>query len=119
MTTTTSPDSLESPLEFGYVVPLIGERRTRHLTRLLEMREMFARLSTERYCHGLSDATDAFNQMVNVEEEVALLYPDVHARLFPQWVSQDADTGHEPGQYNANCGICRACQPGNQLDVAA
>lgn len=119
MTTTTNPDIVEPPREDEYVVPLTGKRRTRHLARLLEMRDMFARLSTERYSHGLTDAAEAFTQMANVEEEIAVLYPDVHAHLFPDWVSQVADTGHEPGQYNAKCGICRAHRPGNHLYPAA
>lgn len=37
--------------------------------------------------------------MADVEEEISVLYPDVHAALFPTWVSQMGETGHEPGQY--------------------
>ena len=119
MTTTTNPNLVEPPSEDEYVVPLTGKRRARHLARLLEMRDAFAALSTERYSHALPDAADSFTLMAQVEEEIALLYPDVHAHLFPAWISQVADIGHEPGQYNAKCGICRASRPGNHLPTAA
>lgn len=119
MTTTTNPNLIEPPRDEEYAVSLTGRRRTRHLARLLEMRELFAKISTERYCHNLPDAADAFTQMANVEEEIAVLYPDVHAHLFPQWVSQVADTVHEPGQYNPRCGICCAHHPGSNMVAAA
>lgn len=108
MTTTTNPSTAEPPREDEYAVPLTGRRRKRHLARLLEMRETFARVHTERFCHGLPDASDAFIQMANIEEEIALLYPDVHGQLFPDWVSKIPDVVHEPGQFNPRCGICRA-----------
>ncbi|UCN13614.1 hypothetical protein LFM56_11930 [Cellulomonas iranensis] len=108
MTTTTHPDAVEPPADDENVVSLTGRRRTRHLTRLIEMRDTLARLYTERYCHDLDDAGEAFIQMVHVEEEIALLYPDVHGHLFPTWVSEIPDTVHEPGQFNPRCGICRA-----------
>ncbi|GGB98984.1 hypothetical protein [Cellulomonas carbonis] len=119
MTTTTNPDRIEPVRDDEYAVPLTGLRRTRHLTRLLEMRDMFARLSTERYCHSLDDSGDVFTLMANVEEEIAVLYPDVHAALFPTWVSQIGEAGHEPGQYNPRCGICRAHPRGAPLRPAA
>lgn len=118
-TAPSSPNVVEPPREDEYIVPLTGRRRARHLARLLEAREMFAKLSTERYSHGLADAADAFTQMANIEEEIATLYPDVHSHLFPQWVSTIADMGHDPGQYNAKCGICRAHRPGTHLHPAA
>ena len=108
MTTTTNPNAVEPPREDEHVVALTGRRRARHLARLLETRDMLARLYTERYCHDLDDAGQAFIQMTHVEEEIALLYPDVHGHLFPTWVSEIPDAVHEPGQFNPRCGICRA-----------
>ena len=52
MATATIPDKperIEPVREEEYVVPLTGARRARHLHRLLEMRDAFAKLSTERY----------------------------------------------------------------------
>ncbi len=108
MTTTTSPNLVEPPREDEHVVALTGRRRTRHLARLLQTRDMLARLYTERYCHALPDAHETFTQMANVEEEIALLFPDVHTHLSPAWIEDIPDTVHEPGDYNPKCGICRA-----------
>jgi len=115
----TNPGTFEPPREEEYVVPLTGKRRAWHLHRLLEMRDAFARLSTERYCHALPDAPEVFTMMAAVEQEIAALYPDVHAHLFPTWVSNVADCGHEPGQYNPRCGICLAQRPGIHLCAVA
>ncbi len=46
--------------------------------------------------------------MVDVEDEIAALYPEVHATLFPRWISSVAKVTHDPGHYNQHCGICRA-----------
>jgi len=122
MATATIPDKperIEPVREEEYVVPLTGARRARHLHRLLEMRDAFAKLSTERYCHSLPDAGDVFAMMAACEEEIATLYPDVHAHLFPTWMSTVADCGHEPGQYNGKCGICLAHRPGMHPSATA
>lgn len=108
----TNPETVEPPREEEFVVPLTGRRRARHLNRLLEMRDMCARLSTERYCHALPDAGEVFALMAAVEDEIRVLYPDVHAHLFPTWISNVAACGHDPGQYNPRCGICLAHRPG-------
>jgi hypothetical protein len=119
MTPTQHPDRIEPVRDEEYAVPLTGRRRRRHLDRLLQMRDMLATVSTERYCHGLPDAADAFTQMANVEDEIAVLYPDVHAHLFAEWVSNIPEAVHEPGEYNPQCGICRAAQPDALLTPAA
>lgn len=41
------------------------------------------------------------------------------AQLFPTWMSNIADCGHEPGQYNPKCGICLAHRPGMHLCAVA
>ncbi|MDM8083787.1 hypothetical protein QUV83_03280 [Cellulomonas cellasea] len=119
MTATPHPDTIEPVRDEEYAVPLTGRRRRRHLDRLLQMREVFAAVSTERYCHGLPDAADAFIQMAHVEDEIAVFYPDVHAALFADWVSNVPEAVHEPGEYNPQCGICLASRPDNQLARAA
>ncbi len=119
MTTTPHPDLVEPVRDEEYAVPLTGRRRRRHLDRLLQARDLLATVSTERYCHGLPDAAEAFTQMAHVEDEIAVLYPDVHAHLFPSWVSNVPEAVHEPGDYNPQCGICRATQFDNLLTRAA
>jgi len=119
VTATPQPDRIEPVRDEEYAVPLTGRRRRRHLDRLLAMRDMLTTVSTERYCHGLPDAADAFTQMAHVEDEIAVLYPDVHAHLFAGWVSNVPDAVHEPGEYNPQCGICQAAQPGHSLTRAA
>lgn len=91
--------------------PLRVMRRDRHLTRLLANRDALAKLATEQASHGLPTAKASFAAMVRVEEEIAALYPKVHAGLFPTWVSRVSGAAHEPGGYNPACSICGTHQP--------
>ena len=119
MTATPHPDRIESVREEEYDVSLTGRRRRRHLDRLLQTRDILATISNERYCHGLPDVPDAFTQMAHVEEEIAVLYPEVHAHLFAGWVGNVPDAVHEPGEYSPQCGICQAAQSDHVLTRAA
>lgn len=83
------------------------------------MRDQLAVLSTERYSHGLEDAAETFSLMVDVEQEVGLLYPEVHTALFPRWITSATEVSHEPGEYNKRCGICRADSGSASLPAAA
>ena len=99
---TTTPTELHQEP----VIALTGHRRRRHLKQLLRTRDRLAVLATERFSHGLDDASDTFALMIEVEDEIADLFPDVHAVLFPKWISSDAAAGHEVGAHNPRCGIC-------------
>jgi len=72
----------------------------------LRTRDRLAVLATERFSHALDDGADTFTLMVEVEDEIADLFPDVHAALFHRWISADTAAGHEPVSYNPSCGIC-------------
>lgn len=84
-----------------------GLRLTRHVARLLEVRDCLALYATERASHNLDDAHDAFMAMVAVENELAAHAPQVHATLFAAWAAAHKAVAHEPGVFNARCGICR------------
>jgi len=98
---------------------LSGLRRRRHLKHLLDTRDRLAILATERFSHGLDDAADTFALMVDVEDEIRDLFPDVHGALFPRWISTLAKASHEPGEFNRHCGICIARDGAPQLPRAA
>ena len=101
---TTTPTELHQEP----VIALTGHRRRRHLKQLLRTRDRLAVLATERFSHALDDASDTFALMIEVEDEIADLFPDVHAALFHRWISTDAAAGHEPGSHNARCRLCLA-----------
>lgn len=90
---------------------LEGLPRRRHLKALIEIRDQLARLATERRSHQVDDASDVFALMINVEDEIAALFPDVHAALFPRWITTVAQSSHEVGEYNGFCALCRAPRP--------
>ncbi|TFH68199.1 hypothetical protein [Cellulomonas sp. HD19AZ1] len=88
-------------------IHISGVHLTRHVARLLEVRDRLALYATERASHNLDDAHDAFMAMVAVEDEIAVQAPKVHAGLFAAWATGCDAAGHEPGAFNARCGICR------------
>ena len=112
--TTTSTGTREEPS-----VSLTGLRRRRHLKHLLQTRDRLAVLATERFSHGLDDAADTFSLMIDVEDEIGDLFPEVHAALFPRWITTVAQTSHEPGEYKRRCGICAATASTPRLPRAA
>ena len=115
VTVTTTPTALgHEP-----VIALSGHRRRRHLKQLLRTRDRLAVLATERFSHGLDDASDTFALMIEVEDEIADLFPDVHAALFHRWISTDSTAGHEPGGYNASCGMCLGTSREHAMTSAA
>lgn len=101
------------------VITLSGMRRQRHLKHLLQTRDRLALLATERFSHGLDDASDTFALMIDVEDEIGDLFPDVHTALFPRWISTVAKASHEPGDYNPHCGICTGAISTPRLPRAA
>lgn len=118
--TAIHPDRTTAPSREPATGPLRFVRRhDRHLIRLLGNRDALAKVSTEQTSHGLPDAAASFAAMVRVEEEIAALYPNVHARLFPQWVSQVSRSAHQPGGYNPACSLCAARDPHHTLPTAA
>jgi hypothetical protein len=68
----------------GPSITLNGLRRRRHLKHLLSVRDQLAVPSTERYSHGLEDAAETFSLMIDIEDEIAALFPEVHTALFPR-----------------------------------
>jgi|GEM_PF-3699722 len=83
-----------------------GLRLTRHVARLLEVRDRLALYVTERESHNLDDAHDVFMAMVAVEDQLAVQAPQVHARLVAAWATAHEAIAHEPGEFNARCGTC-------------
>ncbi|MDQ0426026.1 hypothetical protein [Cellulomonas iranensis] len=115
VTVTTTPTALDHEP----VIALSGHRRRRHLKQLLRTRDRLAVLATERFSHALDDASDTFALMIEVEDEIADLFPDVHAALFHRWISIDAVAGHEPGSHNTRCGLCVTRGDNRGLPAAA
>lgn len=116
MPTTTRPAAPDAAV----ATHISGIRMTRHVARLLEHRDRLALYVTERESHNLDDAHDAFMAMVAVEDQLAVQAPQVHARLFAAWAAAHEAIAHEPGEFNARCGICRglASATANRAPVA-
>lgn len=120
MPTTTHPAASTD----SAAIHISGVHLTRHVARLLEVRDRLARDATERASHNLDDAHEAFMAMVVVEEEIAARALQVHASLFAAWASGLEAVVHDPGDFNARCGICRGAARttanrarGDNLDV--
>jgi hypothetical protein len=96
-----------------------GLRLTRHVARLLEVRDRLALYVTERESHNLDDVHDAFMAMVAVEDELAAQAPQVHAILSVDWATGCDVIAHEPGSFNSRCGICRGASAGPKIDSDA
>lgn len=103
MPTTTRPAAPATTV----ATHISGLPLTRHVARLLEVRDRLALYATERESHNLDDAHDAFMAMVAVEDEIAAQAPQVHATFFAAWATAHEASAHEPGESNAQCGICR------------
>ena len=119
MPTTTRPAASATSV----ATHIAGVHLTRHVARLLEVRERLATYATERASHNLDDAHDAFVAMVAVEDEIAYQAPRVHAALFATWATSGEELSHDPGGLNAGCGICRGIsgpvEPAPNLSVLA
>ncbi len=110
----------QRPSTDSAAIHISGLRLTRHVARLLEVRDQLALYAIERESHNLDDAHDAFMAMIAVEDELAAQAPQVHATLFAAWPTAHEAIAHEPGEFNGACGICRAAdaKPKIQPDVA-
>jgi len=98
-------------------VAYLGERPSRRLTRLLEIRDCLAARATEYAAHDIADSDELLRCVADVQALIKAEAPAVHAQRWATWARHDVELAHTAHERHPACGLCAAA--GRTIEVAA
>ncbi len=91
-------------------VAYLGDRPSRRLATLLEIRDCLAARAAEYAAHDVAGADELLRCVADAQALIKNESPATHEQRWVSWVQHDAELAHRAEMGHPTCGLCAAAR---------